>query len=85
MLFRPCQGDLFFAQTGMKQNTCVRIINVIYLQNDEKIYTKQGGGAFINMLHSNKTCRTKCNHDPILNIHMANKCLHKPQDRGPKD
>lgn len=32
---------LFFAQAGEKQNTCVRIKIVVYLVNDEKIYTKQ--------------------------------------------
>lgn len=31
----------FFAQAGEKQNTCVRIKIVVYLVNDEKIYTKQ--------------------------------------------
>lgn len=42
LLLRPCQGDwacFFFAQAGEKQNTCVRIKIVVYLVNDEKIYT----------------------------------------------
>lgn len=48
-----------------------------YIQN-------RGGGAFINMLHSNITCRAECNHDPLLYIHMTNKFLHKQQDMGTK-
>lgn len=57
---------LFFAQASEKQNTCIRMKNVIFLVNDKKISIKKE--AFIDMLHSN-ICGAKCNHGPYC-THM---------------
>lgn len=65
---------MFFSQTVIKHNACIRINNTIYLVKDEKI-DKKNKGSFINMYDINNTFGAECNQDPHTN--MDNKYLQK--------
>lgn len=74
----PKRLSLFFAQSMQKQNTCIKMNNIIYLIEDEKLYKNRGSMINVTIVIIHMVL------NPIMTpyyTHMTKTNLHKTQKR----
>lgn len=74
----PKRLSLFFAQSMRKQNTCIKMNNIIYLIEDEKLYKNRGSMINVTIVIIHMVL------NPIMTpyyTHMTKTNLHKTQKR----